>query len=223
MKLFHIHAKSTVDVKLPETALKKLPKRLGIVTTIQHLHKIGDVVKQTNGVLAGQVLGCNASNAEKIKNEVDAFLFVGSGEFHPIQVALKTGKKVWLWNPISKNFSLLDEKQIEQYNKLKQGKLAKFMYAKRVGIIVSTKMGQKNLKRACELMKKTDKEYYLFACDEVNVNEFDNFNFIDFWVNTACPRIENIKIIHIDDLVEAGLLKLGKGCYEVPMWESRLQ
>lgn len=223
MKLFHVHAKSTVDVKLPEDALKKLPKRLGIVTTIQHLDKIGDVVKQTKGVLAGQVLGCNASNAEKISNKVDAFLFVGSGEFHPIQVALKTGKKVWLWNPISKNFGLLDEKLIEKYNKLKQGRLAKFLYAKRIGIIVSTKMGQKNLVRAYDLMKQAGKEYYLFVCDEVNVNEFDNFNFIDFWVNTACPRIEDARIIHIDDLIDAGLLKLKKGSYEVPMWKSRLR
>ena len=113
MKLFHVHAKSTVDVRLPETALKKLPKRLGIVTTIQHLHKIDDVVEQTKGVLAGQVLGCNASQAVKVNKNVDAFLFVGSGEFHPINVALKTGKKVWLWNPVSKNFGLLDEKLID--------------------------------------------------------------------------------------------------------------
>ena len=222
MKLFHVHAKSTVDVRLPETALKKLPKRLGIVTTIQHLHKIDDVVEQTKGVLAGQVLGCNASQAVKVNKNVDAFLFVGSGEFHPINVALKTGKKVWLWNPVSKNFGLLDEKLVEKYNALKQGKLAKFLYSKRIGIIVSTKMGQKNLMRAYELMKNTDKEYYLFACDEVNVAEFENFNFIEFWVNTACPRIEHAKIIHIDDLIDAGLLKVKKGSCEVPIWKSDL-
>lgn len=222
MKLFHIHAKSTVDVKLPEEFLKKLPKRIGIVTTIQHLHRIDDVVRQTKGILAGQVLGCNASQAVKVNKNVDAFLFVGSGEFHPINVALKTGKPVWLWNPVSKNFGLLDEKLIEKYNKLKQGKLAKFMNSGKIGIIVSTKMGQKNLMRAYELLKKTDKEYYLFACDEVNVSEFENFNFIEFWVNTACPRIENPKIIHIDVLIDAGLLKLKKGSYEVPMWKSDL-
>lgn len=221
MKLFHVHAKCTVDVKLPEDALKKLPKRLGIVTTIQHLHKIEDVVKQTKGVLAGQVLGCNASNAEKVSKKVDAFLFVGSGEFHPIQVALKTGKKVWLWNPISKNFGLLDEKLTERYNTLKQGRISKFLYAKRIGIIVSTKMGQKNLMRAYGLMKELDKECYLFVCDDVNVNEFDNFNFIDFWVNTACPRIEDARIVHVDDLVDAGLLMV-KGSCEAPIWKSRL-
>ncbi|VVB80978.1 2-(3-amino-3-carboxypropyl)histidine synthase [uncultured archaeon] len=222
MKLFHVHLKSNVDVKLPEAVLKRLPKRLGIVTTIQHLHKIDDIVKQTKGVLAGQVLGCNASQVEKVNDDIDAFLFVGSGEFHPINVALKTGKKVWLWNPISKNFGLLDEKMIEKYRKQKQGKLSKFLNAKRVGIIVSTKMGQKNLMRAYELMKQSDREYYLFACDEVNFAEFENFNFIDFWVNTACPRIEDSRIIHIDDLIDAGLLKLKKGSYEVPIWKSDL-
>ena len=182
MKLMHVHARSNIDVKIPESELKKLPDiRWGVITTIQHAHKVGEVITQLRSAkLAGQVLGCNASEAEKIQDQVDEWLFVGSGEFHPIQVALMTKQKVWLWNPVSQKMGVLDEKLIERHRKRKQGQLSKFLFAKKVGIIVTTKMGQKNLMRGLELAKNKDKEYFMFACDEMNLQEFENFNFIDF-------------------------------------------
>ena len=228
MKLMHVHAKSTIDIRMPDSKLKELPKgRLGVVTTIQHEHKIKDILDQLKGaVMAGQVLGCNANDAEKVKDQVDAWLFVGSGEFHPINVALKTGQEVYLWNPVTKEFGKLNPKLIERYEKRKRAELNNFLHAKRVGIIVSTKIGQKNLMRAFELAKKTDKEYFVFACDELDMAQFENFNFIDFWVNTACPRIpdEASKMVNIDDLIDAGVLKLEKQpmAYEVPIWKSKM-
>jgi diphthamide synthase subunit DPH2 len=100
------------------------------------------------------------------------------------------------------------------------------LHAKRVGIIVSTKIGQKNLMRAFDLQKNKDKEYFIFACDEMDMAEFENFNFVDFWVNTACPRIPDqaINMINIDDLIDAGVLKLEKEpmAYEVPIWMSKM-
>lgn len=226
MKLMHVHAKSNIDVKIPPDLLNKLPsQRWGVVTTIQHVHKIGDVINQLKDAkLAGQVLGCNASEAEKINDQVDGWLFVGSGEFHPVQVALKTNKRVWLWNPSSRELGELSGSRVESWKKRKDGQVAKFLLAKRVGIIVSTKMGQKNLARAKEIMQGKDKEWFLFACDELNMGEFENFNFIDFWVNTACPRIPDqaVNMVNIDDLIDAGLFKLKKesSAYETPIWMS---
>ncbi len=226
MKLLHIHAKSIVSVKLTPSALKQLPeKKFGVLTTIQHLHKINDVLAQLKtAVLGGQLIGCNASSAERIADKVDAFLFVGTGVFHPIQVALKTGKEVWLWNPVSKQLGKLVDSVIEDFQRKKQGSLNKFLHAKKVGIIVSTKIGQKNLMRAFDLADMKGKDYFVFACDELDVNRLEDFNFIDMWVSTACPRIadEKINIINIDDLVEAGFLKLKKRSYEVPIWKSRM-
>ena len=224
----HVHAKSNIDVRLPESKLKKLPNlRWGIITTIQHQHKINDVIEQLKtAVLGGQVLGCNASEAEKIKDKVDAWLFVGSGEFHPVQVALKTGQDVWLWNPSSQELGELDKSRVESWRKRKQGQLNKFLHAKRVGVIVTTKIGQKNLVRALELTKKKDKEYFIFACDELDMAQFENFPFIDFWVNTACPRITDqaTNMLNIDDLIDADLLKLEKEpmAYEVPIWMGKM-
>ncbi len=228
MKLMHVHAKSRIDVKLPDDKLNKLPKlRWGVVTTIQHAHRIGDVIEQLRtAVLGGQVLGCNASEAEKIKDKVDAWLFVGSGEFHPVQVALKTEQKVWLWNPVTQELGELPKERVESWRKRKQGQLSKFLLVTRVGVIVSAKIGQKNLMRALELTKKKDKEYYLFACDELDMAEFENFPFIEFWVNTACPRIPDqaVNMINIDDLIDAGVLELEKEpmAYEVPIWMGKM-
>ncbi len=228
MKLMHVHAKSRIDITLPDEKLAQLPKlRWGVVTTIQHAHKIGDVIEQLKtALLGGQVLGCNASEAEKIKDKVDAWLFVGSGEFHPVQVALKTEQKVWLWNPVTQELGELPKERVESWRKRKQGQLSKFLLVTRVGVIVSAKIGQKNLMRALELTKKNDKEYYLFACDELDMAEFENFPFIEFWVNTACPRIPDqaTNMINIDDLIDAGILALAKEpmAYEVPIWMGKM-
>jgi len=228
MKVMHVHAKSDVNLLIPEDKLKELPqKRWGVVTTVQHSHKVGKIIDQLKGaIIGGQVLGCNAMEAEKIKDKVDAWLFVGSGEFHPVQVALKTGQPVWLWNPVSGEIGKLDDSRVERWRKIKQGQIAKFLTSKCIGIIVSTKIGQKNLMRAMEMKKKSDKECFIFACDEINLKQFENFNFIDFWVNTACPRIpdEPINMVNIDDLIDAGVVELEKEpmAYEVPIWKSKL-
>ena len=228
MKTLHVHAKSSIDITIPVDKLKQLPKcKWGVVTTIQHAHKISVVLKQLESAqLAGQVLGCNALDAEQIKDKVDAWLFVGSGEFHPIQVALKTGQDVWLWNPAAQELGILDKNISKRFEAHKRAELLNFMHAKKIGIIVSTKIGQKNLMRALELAKMKDKEYYIFACDELDMRQFENFPFIEFWVNTACPRIadEKTAMVNVDDLIEAGVLKLEKEnmAYEVPIWKSRM-
>ncbi len=228
MKVMHVHAKSNADIRLPKDKLALLPNcRWGVVTTIQHEHKIQDVLDQLKtAIKAGQVLGCNASRAETIKDKVDRWLFVGSGEFHPINVAIKTNQEVWLWNPETQKLGQLSDKAAILYGGKKMAALSKYLHAKRVGIIVSTKIGQKNLMRAIELAKNKDKEYFIFACDELDMRQFENFNFIDFWVNTACPRIadEPTNMVNVDDLIEAKILKLEKEpmAYEVPIWKSQI-
>ena len=79
-----------------------------------------------------------------------------------------------------------------------------FLKADKIGILVSTKPGQENLKKAEMLKKKLNKkgkEVYVFVCDDIDVNQFENFN-IQSWVNTACPGLakDNSKIINYDGL-----------------------
>lgn len=212
MKVINLHAKATVDIKLSKDKLNDLPQKIGLVTNIQHLDKLTDIQAQLpNSIIAGQVLGCNTDAAEKINNKVDAFLFIGSGVFHPIAVALKTKKPVFCWNPFTKELKQIEKDELEQYQKKQTVSLTKFLSAKQVGILISTKPGQNNMKKALQLKENNDKlkqddpqkkEYCLFQFDTLNPSELENFNFIDCWVNTACPRIADEKgnIINIEDI-----------------------
>ena len=66
---------------------------------------------------------------------------------------------------------------------------------------------------AIEYAVKKDKRFFKFAeqsfddahriyviGDEIRINELEDFNDIDFWVNTACPRLEDRNIISLEDL-----------------------
>ncbi|MFH0868079.1 MAG: diphthamide synthesis protein [Candidatus Woesearchaeota archaeon] len=204
MKTIFIPAKYTGKVNLGKIEVDKLPKKVGIVTTVQFLdviEKIKDYLekkgkevfidkdKQKN---KGQVLGCDVGAAEIIKNKVDVFLYIGSGEFHPIGVALNTKKDVFIFNPVSNVFSKLNNNEIEEYKKRKKVKYVKFLHADNIGILVSTKPGQCSYNKSVEIKKKLEskgKKCFIFVFDTLNSNEMENFPFIDFWVNTACPRI----------------------------------
>ena len=77
--------------------------KLGLVGSIQHLHLLPkykemlegagfEVVIPTGGdrlTFPGQVLGCNYSGDN---DEIGHYLFLGSGDFHPIGLVLHTGK-----------------------------------------------------------------------------------------------------------------------------------
>jgi len=192
MEAVFIEAKSNVDVKkVIEKAMKQLKGKIGIITTSQHKHELKKVQKilGDKAVIGGQILGCEVSAAKKVAKEVNAFLYIGSGEFHPLGVALETGKKVVIANPLTNEVSEIDKKDVEDYKKKQKGALLKFLSSKEIGIVVSTKSGQENLKKAIELKKKLkDKNCYVFLTDLINSAEFDNFPFIESWVNTACPR-----------------------------------
>lgn len=211
-----IEAKSTIDVKpVAEKALKLLPKRVGLVTTSQHKHKLNEIKKiiEKTGkkvFVGGQVLGCDASAAVKIKNKVDAFLYIGSGEFHPIEVVLETGKKVIIANPFSNEVSEINKKDVEIYKKRQKGALLKFLSSKNIGILVSTKPGQQKLRDAMKLKKKLekkDKNCYIFIADNIDASQFENFPFVECWVNTACPRLEEDKSGIVNYKVIEGYIK----------------
>lgn len=197
MKTLFIGAKSKQSI---DEVLKKvnLPGKVGLITTIQFLDQVKQI-KNKNYIFAGQVLGCRADNAIKIQKKVDSYLYIGSGKFHPIWVTLKTKKPVYIANPNTNEFSKLEENEIIDYEKKLKGKINKFYYAKSYGILVSVKPGQYNLKKALELKNKL-KNSYIFMFNTLNELEFENFNKIDIWINTACPRIEGKNIINLEDL-----------------------
>jgi len=237
MKTLFIEARYDKKIRLDKRISDKIPDKIGLVATVQFADQLKDIKKfliknnkkifiaKAKQKYPGQILGCDVRAAEKIKNKVDAFLYIGSGRFHPIGVHIKTKKPVFIFNPLSNNFSKLDKKDIERYEKRKKGKLLKFLTSSKIGFLVSLKPGQNRLKQVLEfkdfienkdkkikniLKNKKIKKYfknkktYIFASETLDISQLDNFPFIECWINTACPRIEEDKsnIINIEDISE---------------------
>ncbi|HVO77563.1 MAG TPA: diphthamide synthesis protein, partial [Methanomassiliicoccales archaeon] len=96
-EVLYVEVRADYDVLslLPE-AERRLHGIIGLVTTAQHIEAIKAVeaalVKDGYEVHVGkgdrrvkhpgQILGCNVSAAKHIESKVDAFLYIGSGDFH---------------------------------------------------------------------------------------------------------------------------------------------
>ncbi|TKJ17672.1 hypothetical protein CEE44_04030 [Candidatus Woesearchaeota archaeon B3_Woes] len=210
MRQLFIEARYRGKIKIKN--ISKLPQKIGLATTVQFLDQLDDVKKQLKGkkVFLGkgkqkyksQILGCDVSSAKKIKDDVDAFLYIGTGQFHPIALGL-LGKDVYILNPFDGKISELDKKKIESYNKRRKGAMIKFLSSENIGVLVSTKIGQKYSMKTLEFLEKKykDKKFYFFITDNVDISQLENFPFIDSWINTACPRLEgDFGFVNILDL-----------------------
>jgi 2-(3-amino-3-carboxypropyl)histidine synthase len=124
---------------------------------------------------------------------------ISSGRFHAVSLALNSNIPVYILE--SDNLKKISNEEIENLRKKKKSAYLKFLNSEKIGILVSTKPGQENLKRAISLREKLKKKNsYLFISNELNIKEFENFD-IQSWVNTACPRMDfDSPVINISDL-----------------------
>ena len=157
--------------------------KFGIVTTIQYLDDVNKL--KDKYLVLGQVLGCNANCV--VGKDVDAYLYIGTGLFHPTNLAYTVDKPVYILDPVQGRFYKLDEKYKDKYEKRKKGMLLRYFQSKKIGVIVSIKSGQNQMKKALEFKEKCGKEAYVFLCN--NVQNLEDYNDIECWVNTACVRI----------------------------------
>ena len=226
MKTLFVHARSTLQIDLPMEEIGKLPRPIGVATNIQYLHRIQEIVDSVGGVKAGQVLGCHTEPAKGISNQVGCFLFIGSGKFHPLGIALSTGKPVYCFDPATKEFSRISEEEIDRHQRRMRGGVLKFLTANRVGLLVSTKSGQNLMKEALAFKKAcTDKEVYIFVFETLDKNYLDNFTFIESWVNTACPRIpetDNPGMVNLQEVIKSCPQYGGKDYNPSPFLEKTL-
>lgn len=179
-------------------ALKRLEtySRIGLITAAQHLNRLGEIKEflEHHGkevVVGGQILGCDQRAAKNIEGEVDCFLYVGSGRFHPLGVSLLTDKAVIIANPYSNSADEISLEEKNRWGKKKRGRISRALDAEIFGILISTKTGQFNLTGAIELkerLEKLGKKAFLFAGDEISPDNILPFK-VDAWINTACPRI----------------------------------
>jgi 2-(3-amino-3-carboxypropyl)histidine synthase len=180
-----------------------LPRRLGLVASVQHLDLVapfvealgrrGFTVRVGRGdrrlAYAAQALGCNYTGAEGIAPEVDAFVFLGTGAFHPIGLAFAVDRPVWSLDPLQNTL----EPPLDRAGLIGRRQLlvASARDARRWGILVSTFAGQNRLATARTLEERArsrgrDAEILVF--DRLDPRDLEGRAF-DAYVNTACPRI----------------------------------
>ena len=84
----------------------------------------------------------------------------------------------------------MTNKDVEKIIKKYISSLMKFLSAQKIGVIITVKPGQEQMKPAFFLEKKfSNKKFYYFVDDVISFNQLENFPFIEVWINTACPRI----------------------------------
>ena len=185
------------DVGVLANALPHLKEKIvGLVTTVQHVHLIpgmeaflrekgNDVRVADGGTRApnrGQVLGCSFAAARATK--APEILFVGTGVFHPIGIALSTGARVVALDPLT---GIAQEVSGDALLRRRFAVIEKARGAETIGIIVSSKCGQERLALA-ERLSVLSPKAVIVTMREVSPDELLNLGFACY-VNTACPRL----------------------------------
>ncbi len=204
-----VHAEIDIDtIAMIDAAESEIEKweRIGIVTTIQHVHQINDIqleledrgfipftsTKGEKTPFPGQILGCYYMGAEDIADQVDGFLYIGGGRFHPIGLIMSTGKPVVIADPFSAKISTLSEQDLMLIAKKRMASIETTKQVKNLGILVSSKPGQKNFEAALKLEKKFRKKNVtavIIYLNEVRADHLNNFAEPEAFINTACPRL----------------------------------
>jgi 2-(3-amino-3-carboxypropyl)histidine synthase len=180
-----------------------VPPRLGLVASVQHL----DLLEPLSAALrergftprvgrgdrrlayAGQALGCNYTGAEEVAGEVDAYLFVGTGRFHPLGLAFAVERPVWSLDPLRGVLEApLDRASLVRKRQLL---VASVRDARKWGILVSTFTGQNRSPTALALQARArarGREAEILLSQRVDPADLVGRD-VDAFVCTACPRI----------------------------------
>ncbi len=186
------------DLAALEAALPLLRGRIvGLVTTAQHAHLLpaGAALLEAHGLevriggptprtpLAGQVLGCSFGAARE--TGAPELLYLGTGVFHPLGVALATGARVIACDPYRGTAEAVDP---DRLLRRRFGLIERVRGAATVGILLSTKSGQRRESLARRLAALASDRSVVVAVEEVTPDALVNLG-LEAYVNTACPRI----------------------------------
>ena len=201
-KVVFLEARMREDPRpaVEKAALLLKSRRVGVTTTIQHVHKLQlalEVLREhgIEGVMGpaggrvkypGQVLGCCYSTARAI--DVSEYLFIGTGQFHPLGIALATGKRVVIADPVTCNVSEIDPDPLLRH---RFGTIVRATKARRFAVLISKKQGQKRMdiaRRIKKLGEAKGKEMFMIYLDNIEPDRLINLG-AEAAVSTACPRV----------------------------------
>lgn len=199
-----IEAYANIDIKkaLGESLeLLDNYSKIGLVTTTQHLNQLTEIkdyledngkeviLSSSKNTKKGQVLGCNFSSIKKL--DVEVYLFIGSGNFHPLGVYLFTKIPVLAIDPYNNEVKEISE-FADKILRIRFARIVKSKEVKKWGILVSSKEGQYRMKLAKQIkktLKDSGLESYIILVDNINPDILLPYMDIGGFVVTACPRI----------------------------------
>jgi 2-(3-amino-3-carboxypropyl)histidine synthase len=203
----YIEARATLKVDLTvEKALPLLEKwrKIGLATTVQHVQALDEVremlIRAGKTVVVGdtrrlsypgQIVGCDYSNVISIAKDVEAFLFLGGGQFHALGVAISTSKPTVVADPFDDRAFSVDSEAGKIF-KQRWTSIEEAKKAKNFGVLIGIKPMQKRLEEALAIKEKLEEDgkiVHLLAAKEITPEILMEFPTLDAFVNTACPRI----------------------------------
>jgi 2-(3-amino-3-carboxypropyl)histidine synthase len=208
-----LYVEAVNDFDAPALAEKALPlikgwNGVGLTTTIQHVHQLPEIADtlQAHGVRTststgtgtgtqthpGQILGCDYTAARAIAEDIEGYLHIGAGLFHPLGLAATTGKPIATANPYTMKAELLPEKEVTRLAMKRMAAISASKSAQTWGILVSTKPGQRHIQQARRLQRiltENRRHAIIILLDEINNHTLANFTEPQAYVDTACPRI----------------------------------
>ena len=205
--VYYLEARMGLDI---EEAVRKALEFLepygpiGLATTVQHAGSLGRVAELARSAgheviigraggrvkYDGQVLGCDFTTVRAVQEQVDAFLVLGS-KFHAIGVAIATGKPTVMANPYERVAEDVG-REARRVLARRYASVEEAREARCFGIIIGLKPGQFRPQialRAVKLVKESGREAILLAANEIRPEYLADFEDIDAFVNTACPRL----------------------------------
>jgi diphthamide biosynthesis enzyme Dph1/Dph2-like protein len=201
------------NIEISLSLLDSLPgKTISLAATIQYiglvpkiksyLESLGKKVIIRQGARhKGHILGCNSTALDKTS---DTFLIITDGKFHAINNAIQLQKEIFIFN--TKSLDKVTQAEIDTHNTKTHTKQKKFLAAKFVGLLVSTKHGQhhKQIHKIKKKIQALNKKVYVFESNNINTTEFENFPQIQIWVNTACFGLarDDMQIINLQDVTK---------------------
>ncbi len=206
-----LYVEARMDFEVEPLIEKALPlikgwEKIGLTATVQHVHKLGEVAEGLKraglepiigpggGMTPhdGQILGCDYHTALNTVEDAGGYLFIGAGRFHPLGLALTTGKPIVVANPYNLSVDKISEEEVKRLAMRRMAAITAARDASRYGVIVGLKPGQLQLEAATSLRDRfigSGKKAAIICLDEVGSTQLGNFTEAEAFISTACPRI----------------------------------
>lgn len=175
-------------------------RRVGLIASVQHkalLGELGEALRKegleavVEGESGGVILGCRLEAARLLEGSVEAFLYLGGGDFHALGAAMAVERDVFIADPY--------RGEVRDLQELKRKVLARRWWAiseaskaRSFGIFAVSKSGQfhrEGAERIRSALEARGRSAYMLIASDINWERLAPFGFVEAFIVTGCPRI----------------------------------